>query len=152
MGCMTQQHDYGVLLGAALVCMLGACPTARTLIRLAAAIGPRRREQLVMSSLIAAATIRATHFIAMLAYDPGVEHGYEPVLTGLSLCIAALGAFGTNTFFAYGPRMNLVSFISPEIKPDRVTSPVLRFDCAGSTASVARFYRLNPSPWLRNQA
>jgi hypothetical protein len=152
MGCMTQQHDYGVLLGAALVCMLGACPTARTLIRLAAAIGPRRREQLVMSSLIAAATIRATHFIAMLAYDPGVQHGYEPVLTGLSLCIAALGAFGTNTLFTFGPRMNLVSFISPEIKPDRVTSPVLKFDCAGSTASVARFYRLNPSPWLRNQA
>ena len=99
MGCMTQQHDYGVLLGTALVCMLGACPTARTLIRLAAAIGPRRREQLVVSSLIAAATILTTHFIAMLAYDPGVEHGYEPVLTGLSLCIAVLGAFGTNTFF-----------------------------------------------------
>jgi hypothetical protein len=79
--------------------MLGAYLTARTQLRLAAATGPRRRVQLVMSSLIAGATFWATHFITMLAYDPGVEHGYEPVLTGLSLCIAFLGAFGTNTLF-----------------------------------------------------
>jgi NO-binding membrane sensor protein with MHYT domain len=84
--------------------MLGSCLKARTLLRLAAATGLRRHEPLVMSSLIAGATIWATHFIAMPAYDPGGEHGYEPVLTGVTLCIVALGALGTNALFAYGPK------------------------------------------------
>jgi NO-binding membrane sensor protein with MHYT domain len=64
-----------------------------------------------MSSLIAGATIWATHFIAMLAYDPGVEHGYEPVLTGVSHCIAVLGALGTNALFAYGPKRSAIVLV-----------------------------------------
>jgi NO-binding membrane sensor protein with MHYT domain len=91
--------------------MLGSYLTARTLLHLAAATGLRRHEPLVMSSLIAGATIWATHFIAMLAYDPGVEHGYEPVLTGVSHCIAVLGALGTNALFAYGPKRSAIVLV-----------------------------------------
>ncbi|WP_341367399.1 EAL domain-containing protein [Yoonia sp. BS5-3] len=46
-------------------------------------------------------TIWSTHFIAMLAYDPGVTHGYEPFLTGISLVVAVLGAGVVNIVFMH---------------------------------------------------
>ena len=73
--CITQEHVYSLLAVAALVCVAGSCLTVMTLRRLAAAPRPRKRIQLALSCLITGTTIWATHFIAMLAYDPGVPHG-----------------------------------------------------------------------------
>ncbi len=98
---ITQDHDYWLVVTAGLVCVAGSCLTTMTLRRLITAIGFRKRVQLVMSSLITGATIWATHFIAMLAYDPVVEHGYEPLLTGMSLGVAIIGALATNAAFAF---------------------------------------------------
>ncbi|WP_138934931.1 putative bifunctional diguanylate cyclase/phosphodiesterase [Roseovarius arcticus] len=100
--CITQEHDYWLVAVAAFVCIAGSSLTVLTLRRLIAANGPRKKVQLGMSALITGATIWSTHFIAMLAYDPGVEHGYEPVFTGLSLGIAVAGALAANAFLAFG--------------------------------------------------
>ncbi|WP_234417132.1 putative bifunctional diguanylate cyclase/phosphodiesterase [Loktanella sp. Alg231-35] len=62
--------------------------------------GRRRRVQLVLTSIIAGTTIWSTHFIAMLAYDPGVEHDYEPVQTVASLGLAVVGMFVSTTVLA----------------------------------------------------
>jgi signal transduction histidine kinase len=43
---------------------------------------------LVASSAVAGATIWSTHFVAMLAYDPSLQLGYEVGLTVLSIAIA----------------------------------------------------------------
>ena len=43
---------------------------------------------LVASSTVAGATIWSTHFVAMLAYDPSLQLGYEVGLTVLSIAIA----------------------------------------------------------------
>nr|WP_303705822.1 EAL domain-containing protein [Brevundimonas naejangsanensis] len=44
-----------------------------------------------LGALAGGATIWCTHFVAMIAYRPGVEIAYEPLLTGVSLAIAIVG-------------------------------------------------------------
>lgn len=99
--CITQEHAYALLGVAAVVCVSGALLSVMILRRLLKAGQSRKRVQLVLSSVVMGATIWSTHFIAMLAYDPGVHHGYAPVLTGASLAFAVLGALATNMVFAY---------------------------------------------------
>jgi diguanylate cyclase (GGDEF)-like protein/PAS domain S-box-containing protein len=67
---------------------------------------------LALDAAAAGFGIWATHFIAMLAYDPGIGAGYDVTLTILSLLIAilltgagltmALGAFGQKTAAVIG--------------------------------------------------
>jgi NO-binding membrane sensor protein with MHYT domain len=47
--------------------------------------------------------IWATHFIAMLAYDPGVTTGYGVALTALSLAVAMAITSGGFGLAAYDP-------------------------------------------------
>ncbi len=57
------------------------------------AIAVRARTRLIWIAIAGAAIgygIWATHFIAMLAYEPGVTTGYGIVLTALSLATAML--------------------------------------------------------------
>ncbi|MBY6056632.1 EAL domain-containing protein [Leisingera daeponensis] len=100
--CITQQHNYWLVIVAALVCVAGISLTVRLTNRLPGAKGRRRLVQLWLSSMIAGATIWSTHFIAMLAYEPGFEHGYEPLVTGLSLLVAVLGVLAANAVLAFG--------------------------------------------------
>ncbi|KIC31065.1 putative bifunctional diguanylate cyclase/phosphodiesterase [Leisingera sp. ANG-S5] len=100
--CLTQQHNYVLVAVAALVCVTGVCLSVRLTNRLNGARERRRLVQLGLSSMIAGATIWSTHFIAMLAYEPGFEHGYEPLVTGLSLLAGVLGVLAANTVLAFG--------------------------------------------------
>ncbi|MBK0328080.1 EAL domain-containing protein [Rhodobacteraceae bacterium F11138] len=100
--CITLQHNYALVALAALVCVVGASLSVRLTSRLSGTRGRRRVVQLGLSSMIAGATIWSTHFIAMLAYDPGFENGYEPLVTGLSLLIAVLGVLIANAILAFG--------------------------------------------------
>ena len=88
--CLTVDHDWRLVVLAGAVCFL-ASVVAISLFYCAQATSGRPR--LVWLSLDAAAAgcgIWATHFIAMLAYDPGIDAGYNLVLTILSLFIAIL--------------------------------------------------------------
>lgn len=98
---LTQDHNFWLVGVAAFVCVVGSCLTSMTLRRLIVASGQRRHLQLIMSSLVTGATIWATHFIAMLAYDPVVDHGYDPILTVVSLGLAFVGALITNATMSY---------------------------------------------------
>ena len=99
--CITQEHDY-VLVGlAALVCVLGASLSVILSQRLQGANGRRKQVQLGLTSMIGGATIWSTHFIAMLAYDPGYAHGYEPLATGGSLALAIIGVTIANYLTSY---------------------------------------------------
>jgi signal transduction histidine kinase/ActR/RegA family two-component response regulator len=46
-----------------------------------------------LTGLVAGSGVWATHFIAMLAYLPGLQIGYAPGVTALSLAIAVVGMF-----------------------------------------------------------
>ena len=89
--CLTQEHTFGLVAVAAFVCVLGSVITVLLNRRLIKTTGRRQQIQLILTSVIAGATIWSTHFIAMLAYDPGVPHGYDTTLTFLSLIIAVAG-------------------------------------------------------------
>jgi PAS domain S-box-containing protein len=88
--CLTVDHDWRLVVLAGTVCFMASAVAINLLHRAQATKG---RTRLVWLSLDAAAAgfgIWATHFIAILAYDPGVGAGYDLGLTVLSLLIAAL--------------------------------------------------------------
>jgi diguanylate cyclase (GGDEF)-like protein len=101
--CLTSEHDRRLLALAVLVCLL-ACAVAISLFHRARAT--RGRARFVWLSLDAAAGgygIWATHFIAMLAYQPAVSIGYNLRLTILSLIFAAvISGAGLSTALRYG--------------------------------------------------
>src|SRR5215813_15420085 len=89
------QHDWSLVLAAAMVC-LGASLVAVHLVRRAQATGGQTRSLWITTA--GAATgfgIWATHFVAMLAYEPGVPVAYAILPTALSLLLAiAITALG----------------------------------------------------------
>ncbi|MBI1685928.1 EAL domain-containing protein [Caulobacter hibisci] len=88
--CLTGQHDFRLVLIAGLVCF-AACFTAfRLFSRLRGARGLVRGAWLLLTGLVAGSGVWATHFIGMVAYDPGLKTGYSPAGTLLSLMIAVL--------------------------------------------------------------
>ncbi len=109
--CITQQHHYGLVAVAAFICVIGSVLSVHMSARLTEWTGKRRLVQLPLAGLITGATIWSTHFIAMLAYEPGYDHAYEPVLTGLSLLVGVLGALTANAglAFARGPAAPLMA-------------------------------------------
>jgi hypothetical protein len=80
--------DWRLVLLAALVCFL-ASVTAINLFRCAqSTTGRGRAAWIVTAGAATGCGIWATHFIAMLAYEPGVPTGYDIGLTALSLVVA----------------------------------------------------------------
>src|SRR5437868_9895347 len=88
--CLAFEHNWWLVGGAGVVCLL-ACVTAINLLHRARSTQGRARAAWTLTT--AAATgcgVWATHFIAMLAYDPGVVLGYDIPLTALSLAMAVV--------------------------------------------------------------
>jgi diguanylate cyclase (GGDEF)-like protein/PAS domain S-box-containing protein len=86
--CLAVEHDLRLVLLAALVCFL-SCYTAVSLIQRArSAEGNGRALWLCVAGVASGFGIWTTHFIAILAYDPGVVVGYGMELTLVSLLIA----------------------------------------------------------------
>lgn len=91
LSCLFEQHNLLLVLLAAAICVVGSLVTARLYLKVRRTRGGPRAAWLFMGAVAGGATIWCTHFVAMLAYRPGVETTYEPVLTGLSLLVAMLG-------------------------------------------------------------
>jgi methyl-accepting chemotaxis protein len=90
LSCLTTQHDWRLVVVAGLVCFLSSL-TAITLFNRARSTGGRVR--VIWIGAAGAATgcgIWATHFLAMLAYEPGVPIAYNIGLTAFSLFAAAV--------------------------------------------------------------
>ncbi|MEK9841960.1 EAL domain-containing protein [Thalassospira sp.] len=106
--CLATQHDI-VLVLVAIAIGLGGIHTAFNLYA-RACMGrlQQRFAWLFLTGVVTGGGIWATHFIAMLAYDPVLPVGYEPVLTATSLVIA-IGAtmFGFSIASVAGPHLLL---------------------------------------------
>ena len=88
--CITQQHDLRLVALAGLICLL-ATYTAFSLA--ARAVQASRRSRLAWITTASVATgsgVWATHFIAMLAFQPDLPVTYALDRTALSIVIAAL--------------------------------------------------------------
>ncbi|MEA2983117.1 MAG: hypothetical protein QOF09_4940 [Alphaproteobacteria bacterium] len=90
--CLTGEHDWRLVVLAGLVCLLASLVAVSLFHRARAARG-RAHSRHVWLLLAGAATgfgIWATHFIAMLAYEPIVAVSYDFGLTAISLVVATI--------------------------------------------------------------
>ncbi|MGE3251302.1 MAG: ATP-binding protein [Hyphomonadaceae bacterium] len=97
MACLTEQHEPWLIVVAGLVCAL-ACVGAFVIADRVFAAEPQRRMQWVLlGGLVAGGGAWATHFVAQLAYDPGLPVAFDLALTLLSatagFALATLGFF-----------------------------------------------------------
>jgi diguanylate cyclase (GGDEF)-like protein/PAS domain S-box-containing protein len=88
--CLTAEHDWRLVVLAGAVCLLASIVAISLFHRAQATQGRARVIWLSLDAAAAGCGIWATHFIAMLAYDPGTGAGYNLGLTILSLLFAAL--------------------------------------------------------------
>src|SRR3954469_5711634 len=87
-GCITQQHDLKLVVLAGLLCVF-SCITAVTMIgRARANKGRSRLFWLTIAGTVSGCGIWATHFVAMLGYQPGFPVNYDLPLTIASLVVA----------------------------------------------------------------
>ena len=88
--CLTAQHDWRLVLLAAAVCFLTSFAAINLFHRAAATADRARVVWLITTGVATGYGIWATHFIAMLAYTPGLPTGYDLLLTIASLLAAAI--------------------------------------------------------------
>jgi NO-binding membrane sensor protein with MHYT domain/nitrogen-specific signal transduction histidine kinase len=88
--CITQQHDPQLVLAALAICLL-ACYTAFSLLpRAALAAGRARLWWICATATVIGSGTWATHFIAMLAFEPAVPVGHDATITALSILVAII--------------------------------------------------------------
>jgi NO-binding membrane sensor protein with MHYT domain/methyl-accepting chemotaxis protein len=87
--CLTTQHDWRLVVIAALICFLASLVTVTLLHRALITAGRSRVTWILVTGAASGCGIWTTHFIAMLAYEPGVAVAYDVTLTLLSLLAAA---------------------------------------------------------------
>ena len=89
LGCVTTQHDLRLVLVAAVICLFACGTCIYMLTRLRAAESRSATiAWLGAAGFVAACGIWSTHFIAMLAFQPGVPVVYDIPLTVYSALIA----------------------------------------------------------------
>ena len=87
-GCVTTEHDWRLVLLAALTCVASCYTTFSLFDRARSVAGATRLAWLVAASIAIGGGVWATHFVAMLAFQPGLPMGYEIGLTALSVVVA----------------------------------------------------------------
>src|SRR4051812_8562723 len=88
--CIANAHDLKLVVLAALVCALASFAAINLLRHARSSTGHLRGIWLAVSAFSTGFGIWATHFIAMLAFTPGIPSGYNIALTALSLFAAIL--------------------------------------------------------------
>jgi diguanylate cyclase (GGDEF)-like protein/PAS domain S-box-containing protein len=91
-----------MVLLAALICVTAAFTAFKLYAHVVPSTGFRRLAFTALTSVCTGSGIWATHFVAMLAYSPGVPLGYEPVTTIGSLLVA-IAVTGTGFWLAAQP-------------------------------------------------
>ena len=86
--CLAVQHDYRLVLLAAAICAATTFTSFSIYSRVAHAQKMMRLGWLFLTGVCTASGIWATHFVAMLAYNAGVQTAYDPALTAGSLLVA----------------------------------------------------------------
>jgi len=88
--CLTGEHDWRLVLLAGLVCFVASIVAVNIFHRALASQARTRLIWIVIAGAAIGYGIWATHFIAMLAYEPGVSTGYGVTLTAFSLAAAMI--------------------------------------------------------------
>lgn len=89
-GCFLTDHNPWLMALAALICALAAGATIALLGHARKTSGGPRAGWVSIAAAAGGTGIWATHFLAMLSFDPGIPIGYATGLTLLSLILAIL--------------------------------------------------------------
>jgi NO-binding membrane sensor protein with MHYT domain/signal transduction histidine kinase len=87
LACLTEQHDYRLVALAALICVIASFTAFRLFDTAMSNEGKPRRTLILLTGLTTAVGIWSTHFVGMLAFDPGLPVHYNIPLTIISLII-----------------------------------------------------------------
>jgi diguanylate cyclase len=88
LNCLGGEHDLRLVVLAGLICFVASVVAISLFHRATATAGRVRTAWLALAGVATGCGIWATHFIAMLAYEPGVPVTYDIRLTALSLVLA----------------------------------------------------------------
>ena len=88
--CVAYAHDLWLVGLAAVICVLASLTAINLLRHARKSTGHMRLMWLTISAISTGFGIWATHFVAMLAFNPGLPSGYNIALTALSLIAAIL--------------------------------------------------------------
>src|SRR5436305_8276379 len=88
--CIATAHHLKLVALAALICVLASFAAINLLHHARQSDGHMRGLWLAVSAISTGFGIWATHFVAMLAFTPGIPSGYNIILTILSLLAAIL--------------------------------------------------------------
>ena len=91
---MTEQHDYRLVLLAAMICAATSFTSFSIYSRVAEGHGLSKLGWLFLTGMSTGSGIWATHFVAMLSYNAGLPTAYDPLIVALSL----LAAVASTTF------------------------------------------------------
>jgi len=106
--CITEQHNWPLLLVAVCVCAAGNLAAVFMLSRARRCVKAHRNFWLSIAGTVLGGTIWATHFIAMLSYSIPVS--YQVMETGLSIVVAvAISCLATFTSLYISGRQGAVA-------------------------------------------
>ena len=88
--CIVDQHDLRLVALAALVCGVASFAAISLLHHVRRSVGYMRAVWIAVSAVSTGFGIWATHFVAMLAYEPSIPNAYSTGLTSLSLIAAII--------------------------------------------------------------
>ena len=88
LACITQEHNFWLLLMAAIICAITSTSAFLMLGRASARKGRLRRVWSIGAGLTAGLGVWATHFVAMTAYDVGLPLSFSPAPLFGSLLIS----------------------------------------------------------------
>jgi NO-binding membrane sensor protein with MHYT domain len=95
---LTTEHDLRLVVVAGVVCFLASLTAITLFNRARSTLGRARVTWTIAAGAATGSGIWATHFLAMLAYDPGIAIAYNIGLTALSLLTAvAVTTLGLGT-------------------------------------------------------
>src|ERR1700748_1113625 len=88
LSCLATEHDLRFGLVAAVVCLLGTLIAVRLFSNIKTSVANTRVMWVFMAGFAFGSAVWSTHFLAMLAFEPGLPTGYDPGLTIFSLFVA----------------------------------------------------------------
>jgi diguanylate cyclase (GGDEF)-like protein len=109
--CMRDMHDGRLVLLAAVVCAIGTYASFALAHHAARASGAPRLRWGAISIVTSGCTAWATHFIVLLAFEPGMPAAFDPMLTATSLACAIMG-IGAGVSISLRVRKRTLHFVA----------------------------------------
>jgi signal transduction histidine kinase/CheY-like chemotaxis protein len=92
-GCIVDQHDLRLAALAGLICLFASFTATNLIVRARESESTRNLAWLSAAAVVFGSGVWTTHFVAELAYMPGVPVGYDIGLTAASFVVALVATY-----------------------------------------------------------